>query len=271
MTAHLATPALITRINVELANDLGNLAQRSLSLIARNCERRAAGARHADRGGRGAARPPPTRCRRWCATRIDRQVFHEALEEVWKVIRAANAYIDHQAPWALNKTDHGAHGARCCACWWTCCAPSRRCCSRSCRTAWRSCWTSSVCRRDARMLAALATPLAEGTPLPAPAGRVPALCRSRRRKSADADRFSLPSGLFHARRAAGRAGARGGGRRGRDGDHRHPLAAIAGHAWRWRKRTTMSGAPSASIRTTRRELPVSEAGDAGGAGRRIRR
>ena len=29
----------------------------------------------------------------------------DALEEVWKVIRAANAYVDHQAPWALRKTD----------------------------------------------------------------------------------------------------------------------------------------------------------------------
>ena len=38
-------------------------------------------------------------------SQLDRQAFHEALEEVWKVIRAANAYIDHQAPWALRKTD----------------------------------------------------------------------------------------------------------------------------------------------------------------------
>ena len=29
--------AIISRINVELANDLGNLAQRTLSLVARNC------------------------------------------------------------------------------------------------------------------------------------------------------------------------------------------------------------------------------------------
>jgi methionyl-tRNA synthetase len=36
---------------------------------------------------------------------IDRQTFHEGLEEVWKVIRAANGYIDRQAPWALNRTD----------------------------------------------------------------------------------------------------------------------------------------------------------------------
>lgn len=36
---------------------------------------------------------------------IDQQDFHQALEEIWKVIRACNAYIDHQAPWALRKTD----------------------------------------------------------------------------------------------------------------------------------------------------------------------
>jgi methionyl-tRNA synthetase len=36
---------------------------------------------------------------------MDRQAFGEALEEIWKVIRAANAYIDRQAPWALRKTD----------------------------------------------------------------------------------------------------------------------------------------------------------------------
>ena len=42
---------------------------------------------------------------------IDRQTFHEGLEEIWKVIRAANGYIDRQAPWALNKTDKVRMGA----------------------------------------------------------------------------------------------------------------------------------------------------------------
>ena len=36
---------------------------------------------------------------------MDRMAVGDAIEEVWKVIRAANAYIDHQAPWALKKTD----------------------------------------------------------------------------------------------------------------------------------------------------------------------
>ena len=36
---------------------------------------------------------------------MDRMALGDALEEVWRVIRAANAYVDHQAPWALRKTD----------------------------------------------------------------------------------------------------------------------------------------------------------------------
>ncbi|WP_148360425.1 methionine--tRNA ligase [Acidisphaera rubrifaciens] len=96
--------ALVARLNTELANDLGNLAQRSLSLIARNC----GGARPArgmltddDREMLGAAAALPAAM----APAIDRQAFHEALDEAWRVIRAANAYIDRQAPWALRKTD----------------------------------------------------------------------------------------------------------------------------------------------------------------------
>jgi methionyl-tRNA synthetase len=96
--------ALVSRMNVELANDLGNLAQRSLSLIARNCggvlpER----ADHSedDSALLASAGALPGLLRE----RIDRQAFGDALEEVWKVIRAANGYIDRQAPWALRKTD----------------------------------------------------------------------------------------------------------------------------------------------------------------------
>ncbi len=96
--------ALISRMNVELANDLGNLAQRSLSLIARNCDGvlPAQGAHTEDDTiilSAAAALPGLLRAA------ITRCAFHEALEEVWKVIRAANGYIDRQAPWALKKTD----------------------------------------------------------------------------------------------------------------------------------------------------------------------
>jgi methionyl-tRNA synthetase len=96
--------ALVNRLNGELANDLGNLAQRSLSLIARNCGGRLparAAVTENDTALLAAAGALPALVRE----RIDRLAFSEALEEVWKVVRAANAYIDRQAPWALRKTD----------------------------------------------------------------------------------------------------------------------------------------------------------------------
>jgi methionyl-tRNA synthetase len=96
--------ALISRMNVELANDLGNLAQRSLSLIAKNCGGILPGRgvnTEADTVILAAADALPATLR----ALLDRQAFNDALEEVWKVIRSANAYIDHQAPWALRKTD----------------------------------------------------------------------------------------------------------------------------------------------------------------------
>jgi methionyl-tRNA synthetase len=102
--------AIVTRINVELANDLGNLAQRSLSLIARSCGGVLPGrgvVTEDDAGLRDAATALPDLLRR-C---MDLQTFHEALEEVWKVIRAANGYIDRQAPWALARTDQSRMGA----------------------------------------------------------------------------------------------------------------------------------------------------------------
>jgi methionyl-tRNA synthetase len=100
----ISDQALVTRINVDLANDLGNLAQRTLTLVARNADGRLP--------GRGDVSPDdaalletvrilPSAVR----DRLDRQAFHEALEEVWKLVRAANGYIDRQAPWALRRTD----------------------------------------------------------------------------------------------------------------------------------------------------------------------
>jgi methionyl-tRNA synthetase len=96
--------ALIGRMNVDLANDLGNLAQRSLSLVAKNCggllpARGAASAEDSEMLALAEALPALLR------ERLGRQAPHEALEEAWQVVRAANGYIDRQAPWALRKTD----------------------------------------------------------------------------------------------------------------------------------------------------------------------
>lgn len=100
----LSRKSLVMRNNVELANDLGNLAQRTLSLVARNCggvlpERRTLTKEDTQLLNHVAVLPE------LMASQFDRCALTDALEDVWKVIRACNAYIDHQAPWALKKTD----------------------------------------------------------------------------------------------------------------------------------------------------------------------
>lgn len=96
--------ALVRRMNGELANDLGNLAQRTLSQIAKNLGGTLPGpaARTEDDSELLAAADALPAAMR---PLIDRLALGEAIEDVWKVIRAANSYIDRQAPWALRKTD----------------------------------------------------------------------------------------------------------------------------------------------------------------------
>ena len=167
----LSHPALVMRINVELANDLGNLAQRSLSMIARNCGGKLPGrgaVTEADAAMLEAANALPERLRE----HLDRQGFHEALEETWKVIRAANAYIDHQAPWALRKTDPARM------------ADVLRVLADTIRVvatvlqpfmpdAMADMLDQAGVPADARSLAALDTPLPDGTALPEPRGVFP--------------------------------------------------------------------------------------------------
>ena len=96
--------AIVNRINADLANDLGNLAQRSLSMIGKHCE---------------AAVPKPgqfsaddlailsatdallDRCRQEMA----QQAIHLALAAIWQVVADTNRYFAGQAPWALRKSD----------------------------------------------------------------------------------------------------------------------------------------------------------------------
>jgi methionyl-tRNA synthetase len=94
--------ALVARNNGELANALGNLANRTLSLIQRNCDAKLpspAPATDAELAPRIAALPATV------GGHLDRQEFHLALEEVFALARDANGYITVKAPWALKKTD----------------------------------------------------------------------------------------------------------------------------------------------------------------------
>ncbi|RPF70263.1 methionine--tRNA ligase [Aurantiacibacter spongiae] len=97
--------AIINRANAELANSFGNLAQRVLSFIAKNCGGRIeAGALPGD-----ADRALRERVHRVCAVELPGQfeelAFAAGLEAWMQAVYACNAYVDEQAPWALRKTD----------------------------------------------------------------------------------------------------------------------------------------------------------------------
>ncbi len=96
--------AIVQRINADLANDLGNLAQRSLSMVAKNC---------------GGVVPAPG-----TLTEADRAILasadgalarvteafedfaiHRALETIWALIADANRYFAGEEPWAHKKTN----------------------------------------------------------------------------------------------------------------------------------------------------------------------
>lgn len=96
--------AIIGRINADLANELGNLAQRSLSMVAKNL---------------GSAVPEPGEFTpddlallQAADTLLDRvrghfdnQAMHLALEAIWSVLGAANRYFSAQEPWVLRKSE----------------------------------------------------------------------------------------------------------------------------------------------------------------------
>jgi methionyl-tRNA synthetase len=156
--------ALIQRLNSELADSLGNLANRTLSLIQRNCEARLPepGAPDALWAEHIAALPITV------GNHLDLQQFHAALEAIFAAIRAANVHITEQAPWALKKTDpargvavlRGLHDAlRVIATVLTPFMP----------TSMAAMLDQLGVPEEARNLAALATPLPGGLALPPPA------------------------------------------------------------------------------------------------------
>ena len=163
--------SLIRRLNGELANDLGNLAQRTLSFIAKNAgaavPKRGQGT-EADAALAGFIADLPGQIRAF----IDRQAFNDALETIWHAIRAGNAYIDQQAPWALRKTDTVRMETV---------LAQLIDLLRVVSTLLQPFMPDSMSRMldqlgvpaDARDFASLTTPIAEGTALPQPAGVFP--------------------------------------------------------------------------------------------------
>jgi methionyl-tRNA synthetase len=96
--------AIVNRINADLANDLGNLAQRSLTMIAKQCDGmlpEPGEFSDNDKAILAQADALIELARSAMAT----QQIHQALNAVWAVVAEANRYFAGEAPWALAKTD----------------------------------------------------------------------------------------------------------------------------------------------------------------------
>ncbi|MEE8370788.1 MAG: methionine--tRNA ligase [Sphingomonadales bacterium] len=96
--------AFIHRLNGDLANDLGNLAQRVLAMIAKNCDGRVPEpGQLEDRdkallAGVGAILPEAREL-------MDRQAIDGMLKAIWKGVAQVNGYVSVEEPWVLRKTD----------------------------------------------------------------------------------------------------------------------------------------------------------------------
>jgi methionyl-tRNA synthetase len=96
--------AIVGRMNSDLANNFGNLAQRSLSMVAKNCEGRVPvpGAFTAEDS---ALLKQANSLLEAARAAFEKQEFSRALEAIWGVLGDTNAYFAEQAPWVLRKTD----------------------------------------------------------------------------------------------------------------------------------------------------------------------
>lgn len=163
--------SLVSRLNGELADVLGNLANRTLSLIQRNC-----GGLLPPAAPIAASEPDADRdflhdfvegLSKEVDALLNEQKFDAALSIIFASVRAANGYITVQQPWALKKTD----------------LARMQVVLRHLHTALRTFATvlqpfmpgtmaamldQLGVPADARQLAALAVPLPDGTQLPPP-------------------------------------------------------------------------------------------------------
>jgi methionyl-tRNA synthetase len=96
--------AIVNRVNADLANDLGNLAQRSLSMVSKNCDGKLpqpGDFTAADEAILAAADGMLAKARE----AMDKQAITRYLDAVWAVVGEANRYFAGEEPWAKKKSD----------------------------------------------------------------------------------------------------------------------------------------------------------------------
>lgn len=99
-----STEALIKRINSDLANDLGNLVSRTVSMIEKYNSGIVPDAKLEDEYDKSLKEVALAAADR-VEAEMDKFALHSALEEIWILVRRANKYIDEKMPWVLAKDE----------------------------------------------------------------------------------------------------------------------------------------------------------------------
>ena len=95
----------VQRVNSDLANNLGNLAQRTLSMIYKNCDGAYPTPGNFTDEDQRLLKMVQEDAIESIRSEYEKMRINRALEDIMKVAYEANAYIDHQAPWTLKKED----------------------------------------------------------------------------------------------------------------------------------------------------------------------
>jgi methionyl-tRNA synthetase len=95
---------IVNRSNADLANDFGNLAQRSLSMINKNCDGKVPEPREYADADKVLLEMAASALEK-ATVAMNGQLLHEAVGAIWEVVGEANRYFAAQEPWALKKTD----------------------------------------------------------------------------------------------------------------------------------------------------------------------